>query len=1036
MDVAGFVGFAAAGPVDVPVLVEDAQRFSAIFGPDVALAWDPVRGEPVFGQLGSTVRAFFANGGRRCWVVRVARNPEMNHFLVSGLLAVREACAVQAALLEARSEGSWSDDVEVGATLSLDRLPPAGRCPASEEQNRRCLTFRRSPATPIREGDLLELRPADGQGTVLYFPVEKIEQPPFDASDEAATGAVLKVHGGLGYWFRAWTDEDFSTCASGSLGLLTAKWLDGTEATPVCIHEMVSAAVASPPSGSVHPRHDTFDIRVARSEGDRIAPGCWLSMKLPVGASPPALVTVLLLVQQGFGAEQAAPASGDEPGAAEESVWLRVRAWRMLDARPSWQTWECGQELQAAVARLELWARAWGSGPMKLDGLGFFRSHSRALHHLPSDRVLYARMSLPDAHRPLELWRDVDQRAARFALAAPQSADSPELGYLPLGVPAVLDDAWYQGAVGIRASQSPSEGAGAAAASRDPLVRQGLDQLDVDLFVDGRVAGESSRPVRVSQLLERAFAVSHPVAGSEQMLSGIHSLLGIDELSLLAVPDAAHLGWAHSGPDHEALAAPALSYNSGVLSWVPVPAAVQIIIERSSDPLFTTGVRALSLDASTGTTAAPRTTDDPPLLFYRVHLERLGRRGPSSNTVHGIVTPAAMVECSLEPIPSPVLGCTQTRGRSVLGWTLQSAGRYQCRLERSNDSAFLSARTLYEGPFDAGVEARHVAWNRPRGVGYYRVAVSHEGRQSPWSNVVVVGSETVAGNWQVIREAENEPSDTAPSPAEQRLLAIHAAMIRTCAARGDVFALLSLPLCYRERRARRYKEWLDSHFRLADEHRALSHAALFHPWLRLPTPDDDATRPFHVGPPDGAVAGLMAHRALEAGAWRSAANRPFAAVIGLEPTMGPSACGGMTASQINMVVDGPRGLTLSSDTTLSPDHELATIGVRRLLGLLRRLVLRHGPTYVFEGNSPSFRRRIQRQFERVLSDLQLRGALAGTTANEAFQVIADDSINPPTAIDSGRLTVEIRVAPAQPLKFLTLRLVQGQAGEIAAEEVG
>jgi len=72
MDVAGFVGFAASGPVNVPVPVEDSSDFAAVFGGDLPLALDAAAGEPVTAQLAPCVRAFFRNGGRRAWIVRVA----------------------------------------------------------------------------------------------------------------------------------------------------------------------------------------------------------------------------------------------------------------------------------------------------------------------------------------------------------------------------------------------------------------------------------------------------------------------------------------------------------------------------------------------------------------------------------------------------------------------------------------------------------------------------------------------------------------------------------------------------------------------------------------------------------------------------------------------------------------------------------------------------------------------------------------------------------------------------------------------------
>ena len=58
-DVAAFVGIAERGPVDTPVPLESWRQFRAHFG--------DVTGS---GYLAYSVRAFFENGGARCWVVR------------------------------------------------------------------------------------------------------------------------------------------------------------------------------------------------------------------------------------------------------------------------------------------------------------------------------------------------------------------------------------------------------------------------------------------------------------------------------------------------------------------------------------------------------------------------------------------------------------------------------------------------------------------------------------------------------------------------------------------------------------------------------------------------------------------------------------------------------------------------------------------------------------------------------------------------------------------------------------------------------
>ncbi|MEI2692779.1 MAG: hypothetical protein V9H69_24865 [Anaerolineae bacterium] len=78
LDVAAFVGFAQRGPLHTPVALEDVDTYRALFGGDVALARDaepPVEAaSTVRAHLPEAVAAFFRNGGRRCYAVRVAGN--------------------------------------------------------------------------------------------------------------------------------------------------------------------------------------------------------------------------------------------------------------------------------------------------------------------------------------------------------------------------------------------------------------------------------------------------------------------------------------------------------------------------------------------------------------------------------------------------------------------------------------------------------------------------------------------------------------------------------------------------------------------------------------------------------------------------------------------------------------------------------------------------------------------------------------------------------------------------------------------------
>ncbi len=68
--IAGFAGFAPAGPVDRAVRVDSFETFAAAYG-------DPASPGPFVpgGKLAHAVRGFFRNGGRACWIARVAGEP-------------------------------------------------------------------------------------------------------------------------------------------------------------------------------------------------------------------------------------------------------------------------------------------------------------------------------------------------------------------------------------------------------------------------------------------------------------------------------------------------------------------------------------------------------------------------------------------------------------------------------------------------------------------------------------------------------------------------------------------------------------------------------------------------------------------------------------------------------------------------------------------------------------------------------------------------------------------------------------------------
>jgi phage tail sheath protein FI len=100
-DIAAFVGFARRGPLDTPVPLQSWRQAQAHFGTVTGSAF-----------LGYAVRAFFENGGRRCWVVRVASRAEAGGASTAGI-TLFAASGRPIWRLSASSPGVWGDDLTV-----------------------------------------------------------------------------------------------------------------------------------------------------------------------------------------------------------------------------------------------------------------------------------------------------------------------------------------------------------------------------------------------------------------------------------------------------------------------------------------------------------------------------------------------------------------------------------------------------------------------------------------------------------------------------------------------------------------------------------------------------------------------------------------------------------------------------------------------------------------------------------------------------------------------------------------------------------
>lgn len=356
-------------------------------------------------------------------------------------------------------------------------------------------------------------------------------------------------------------------------------------------------------------------------------------------------------------------------------------------------------------------------------------------------------------------------------------------------------------------------------------------------------------------------------------------------------------------------------------------------------------------------------------------------------------------------------------GDVVLSWTHDDQGPFE--VQRATSAEWADATTIFAGPGHSTTVTETVAgqfYYRVRGLGL---------RWTEWSNGIA-SRVTAVGGWRMTSTRRYR---------DDVLVAVHRLLLRLCAARRDLLAVLSLPAHFTEDDSASHVRVLAPAVHLVDrelptdgtveplsagESDALSFAAAYHGWSYQR--DTDGT--LRTMPPDGPVCGVIARRSIERGAWVAPANEELRGLVGLVRPVPPSRWQELQALQLNVLRQGPQGCVVMSADTLALDDDLRPIGVRRLLILLRRLAARLGPTYVFEPNSSAFRRMVQRGFEERLGDLFQRGAFAGPTAATGFQVVTGESLNTPQSVAQGRFYVELRVAPSRPMVFVTLRLVQ------------
>jgi hypothetical protein len=594
----------------------DVKHFQDIFGDDLLLAWDAQSSGLIYAYLAPAVRAFFRNGGLRCWVIRVSGEPETGFFPVPGLAQWIDG-EIRPAFARARSPGSWFDAFECATALASRSVevvrPPA---PGFSE-----LEIVPSASNALGTGDLLRLTYQE-TGLQLFLAVTGAS--PSVASPPQAGASSYLVEGQPLVWMRPASPSKLG----GTRCLITWKKLPerpGQPAETIAVDGVILGPESPPSTPEPAGSPLTFS-----APADFLPP---IGVLLRIDVSPK-IVLWLSVENLEFHSDQA----GSPPA---RSTRISGTAFQWLKHGPA--SLPAGLPL-AEKLTFELRARRGQTNAWRLVDLGFAPGQPRFWNALPSDQVLFQLGDFDSSIRAAQaldyqdLWREALD--PRFPLAGDDTLDGL---FFPLAMAA------------LPAPFLPCQNSG-----RSPLERDGLSDFGAALFLDPRLLSSGT-----DDLITDADFLRYQ-SPQPRLPAGLYAALDVDEATLIAVPDAVHRGWeplpskGAPGPepstvtggaeprwdrflncDLRVLAPPALQVSSQpdalgtfTLAWDSAEVNPQFVLQESTEPDFSDAA-AIYTGPSDHRTIYGR---GPGNYFYQVQVKSGGETSNWSNRVVVVVS--------------------------------------------------------------------------------------------------------------------------------------------------------------------------------------------------------------------------------------------------------------------------------------------------------------------------------------------------------------------------------------------------------------
>ena len=216
------------------------------------------------------------------------------------------------------------------------------------------------------------------------------------------------------------------------------------------------------------------------------------------------------------------------------------------------------------------------------------------------------------------------------------------------------------------------------------------------------------------------------------------------------------------------------------------------------------------------------------------------------------------------------------------------------------------------------------------------------------------------------------------------------------------------------------------------------HGALYYPRLQVTEPVPGGTRTLNI-PACGAVAGVMARIDTTRGIWKAPAGLE-AGIVGItglaNPTGAPpvddNLSGQLNPHGVNVLRSFPAaGTVVWGARTLRGDDSLSSefkyVPIRRLTDYIASSLYLGTQFAVFEPNDIVLWAQLRLAVGTFMRGLFRQGAFQQSSKraeSDSFFVVCDETVNPQSEIDLGRVHVVVGFAPLKPAEFVVITITQ------------